>query len=215
MDSADHLGKSVRLPYPAVAMLAILSTAVAPLAAAQEPPAEIVAPAARDVTPSGVTPGPTGEGPLIRELVPPPPPDPPRWRRFFLPKTTDAATFKVEKKTIGIAGVSAPTPNAMCRRASGEDWPCGRTALHSLRMLLRGRAVECFFPHADTAVEIVAPCRVGTTDLGLWLLSHGWGEPDQHATEEYRRVAREAQCAQRGQWRGTQVDPACPDAAQQ
>ena len=48
------------------------------------------------MTPPGVTPGPAGDGPLIREPVPPPPPEPPRWRRFFLPVTTDAATFAVE-----------------------------------------------------------------------------------------------------------------------
>ncbi|MEO8677294.1 MAG: hypothetical protein ABI569_17080, partial [Casimicrobiaceae bacterium] len=53
------------------------------------PAEEIVAPATRDVTPSDMTPGPKGEGPLVRDPTPPRPPDPPRWRRFFLPETTD------------------------------------------------------------------------------------------------------------------------------
>jgi endonuclease YncB( thermonuclease family) len=215
MDGADHLGKSVRSTSSAVVILVILSSALAPLAAAQEPSSEIVAPAARNVTPSGITPGPTGEGPLIREPVPPPPPEPPRWRRFFLPKTADAATFKVADRTIRIVGVKAPAPDATCRRANGESWPCGRTALYSLRTLLRGRAVECLFPPAADATEIVAPCRVGATDLGLWLLAQGWGEPGDYATDDYRRVAHEARCAGRGLWRGAAPDPSCGDAAQQ
>jgi endonuclease YncB( thermonuclease family) len=198
----------------AVLLAAFLASASPAAAQAPSPSPEIVAPAARDVTPPGITPGPSGEGPLTREAVPPPPPDPPRWRRFFLPKTTDAATFKVEQRTIRIAGVTVPTRDEICGGAGGE-WPCGRTALYSLRMFLRGRAIECFYPHADTAVEITAPCRVGETDLGLWLLEQGWAKPGDYATDEYRAAAAEARCKGRGLWRGTKPDAACPAPAQQ
>jgi len=79
-------------------------------------------------------------------------------------------------------------------------------------MLLRGRAVECFFPPPGEAIEIIAPCRVGATDLGLWLLSQGWGEPDQYATDDYRQAAQAARCAGRGLWRGASPDPSCGNA---
>jgi endonuclease YncB( thermonuclease family) len=197
-----------------VAVLVVLLAGTVSPVAAQEPAPEIVAPAARDVTPPGITPGPSGEGPLVREPMPPAPPEPPRWRRFFLPKTTDAATFKAENRTIRIAGVKASAPDATCRQADGVDWPCGRTALYALRMFLRGRAIECFYPHADTAIEITAPCRVGATDLGLWLLSQGWAKPGDYATEEYKAAAVDGRCARRGLWRGTKPDPSCPAAPQ-
>lgn len=199
---------------PITTLVVLFAMAVVPVAGAQEPLPEIVAPATRDVTPPGITPGPSGSSPLIREPAPPAPPKPPRWRRFHLPKTTDAATFRVDNRTIRIAGVAAPNPDASCRQTSGGEWPCGRTALYSFRMFLRGRAVECFFPSADTAVEITAPCRVGSTDLGLWLLSQGWVTPDELATEEYKRTSNAARCARRGLWRGSDRDLSCRGSAQ-
>ena len=75
---------------------------------------EVVPPPSRDVTPPGITPAPQGDGPLIREAVPPPPPEPPRWRRFFLPKTLDAGTFGVKAMAIRISGVDPPPRDATC-----------------------------------------------------------------------------------------------------
>jgi endonuclease YncB( thermonuclease family) len=174
----------------------------------------IVPPPSRDVTPPGATQGPPADGPLIREKVPPPPPDPPRWRRFFLPATTDAATFKTDKLTIRVSGVAPPTSEQTCRRADGEEWPCGRTALFSLRQFLRGRAIECFFPRPEGVEDVVAPCRVGKTDLGRWLVGEGWATPDGNATDEYRSLAEAARCAGKGVWRGAARPDTCPPPAQ-
>ena len=90
---------------------------------------DIVAPATRDVTPPGVMPAPEGEGPLVREAVPPRPPEPARWRRYFLLVTTDAATFLVKSQTIRVAGVIPPGIDEVCHLADASEWPCGRTAL--------------------------------------------------------------------------------------
>jgi endonuclease YncB( thermonuclease family) len=163
---------------------------------------EVVRPANRDVTPAGATQGPTGSGPLIREPVPPPPADPARWRRFFLPETPAAGAFKADKLTIRISGLAPPPADQTCKLPGGEEWPCGRTALVSFRLFLRGRAVECYFPRPEGVEDIIAPCRVGKTDLALWLLGQGWAKPDNNATEEYRAVSRKAECGGRGLWRG-------------
>lgn len=205
------MGKPVTRMRGPRALLVVLSvvTSVSP-AGAQGPIPEIVAPATRDVTPPGITPGPSGSGPLTREPPPPAPVQPPRWQRYFLPKTSDAATFQVKNRTIRIAGVTAPAPDATCRQASGNEWPCGRTALHSIRMFLRGRAIECLISHSNAAVEIVAPCRVGATDLGQWLLSHGWVRPNQFASDQYKKASEAARCARHGIWRGTILSKPCP-----
>jgi hypothetical protein len=216
MDGASCMSKPAiraRRPIPMLAVLAAI--VMSSLAAAQGPSPEIVAPASRDVTPPGITPAPSGSGPLIREPIPPAPAQPPRWRRFFLPKTTDAATFQTDNRTIRITDVVALAPETHCKLANGRAWPCGRTALHSLRMFLRGRAVECLFPRADPGTEIIAPCRVGETDLGLWLLSQGWAVPAEFASEEYKDASRAARCAKRGLWRGSQIDESCPNATRE
>jgi endonuclease YncB( thermonuclease family) len=199
--------------WPTLAALSLI--AAASFAEAQQPLPEIVAPATRDVTPPGVIPGPAGDGPLLREPTPPRPPDPPRWRKFFLPKTTDAATLVVDQRTIRVSGVTAPTADATCQRTDGSEWPCGQAALYAFRMFIGGRAVECYFPHVEDAVEITAPCRIGRTDLGLWLAQQGWVMPDDLATDDYRKAAEDARCARRGLWRWTdQPEETCRDAAQ-
>jgi endonuclease YncB( thermonuclease family) len=195
-----------------IVLVSLLLAAAAP-SATHAAPVEIVPPASRDVTPPGVMPGPKGDGPLIREPGPPRQLVPPRWQRFFLPVTSDAATFHVDKRTIRIAGVEPPPVAAVCPPAAGnEKWPCGRSALNSLRMFLHGRAVECYFPYSDSVIDITAPCRVGNADIGLWLLGQGWARPNDLATDDYRKAASEALCAGRGVWRG-QADATCPKPA--
>ncbi len=189
-------------------LLALLAVLALP-AQAQE----VVQPADRNVTPPGMTPGPTVEGPLERIAPPPAPPPKPRWNRFFLPETADSATFRTDGKTIHIAGVEPPPVDATCPLADGAPWPCGRTALYSLRRFLHGRAVECYFPQEDGVTEITAPCRVGTSDIGLWLLAQGWARPDDLATDAYRAAASEALCTGRGIWRGQAPPADCPPPA--
>ncbi len=171
---------------------------------------DVVAPATRDVTGPGMTPGPKIEGPLIREPVAPRPPDPPRWRRYFLPATTDAATFVVNTLVIHIAGVTPPAAAAACKLADDTDWPCGRVALYSFRRFLRGRAVECLLPYIEGAANVTAPCRIVKTDLALWLLQQGWVRPSDLATDEYRTASARARCQGIGLWRDTAKPDFCP-----
>ena len=103
-------------------LAAVATIAFIKIADAQSVP-EVVAPASRDVTPPGVTPGPDGAGPLLREPPPSGPPDPARWRKFHLPKTSDASTLNVDKRKIHISGVRAPAADAACRRADGSIRP--------------------------------------------------------------------------------------------
>ena len=168
--------------------------------------------AVRNVTPSNITPGPAGEGPLVREPAPPAPPPEARWRRYFLPVTTDSATFHVDdgKLAIHIAGVTAPAIDETCTAADGSAWPCGRTALHQFRMFLRGRAIECYFPPATGLETVTAPCRVGQTDLGLWLLKQGWAKGNELSTDDYLAAAAEARCGGVGIWRGSRRPDYCP-----
>lgn len=207
MDGQDHLGESVRPAARAAFCLLLLTAAPAALAE------DTVAPATRDVTAPGMMPGPKVDGPLEREAVPPLPPDPPRWRRFFLPETTDAATFIVKGITIHIAGVTPPAVDATCTFADGSPWPCGQTALYSFRRFLHGRAVECYFPYEEGVTDVTAPCRIASTDLALWLLKTGWAKPNELATGDYKSAAANARCAGLGMWRETGRPEFCPPAA--
>jgi len=173
---------------------------------------EEVPPPSRDVTPPGFTPAPITSGPLIREPLPPPPPEKPRWHRYFLPETTDAATFFVRDRTIRLAGVDALPRGGVCRLADGGNWPCGANALFALRRFLGGRAIECFFLTSDRSEPLVAPCRIGRIDIALWLVAQGWVKPEASAPEDYEKAAEAARCAGLGLWRGDEPAAGCPAA---
>ena len=192
--------------------LRLALAAVFAIAAAAADADDIVQPADRDVSPPGVMPLPPG--PLIREPVPPRPPDPPRWRRYFLPQTTDAATFSVKDATIRIARVTPPAAGDTCPAADGNAWPCSQSALYALRRFLHGRAIECFFPYAEGVADVTAPCRVGNTDLGLWLLTAGWARPSKLATDAYVAASNTARCERRGIWRSAAPPASCPPPGQ-
>jgi endonuclease YncB( thermonuclease family) len=220
----------VRRPRPPAAVVCLL-LALAPLPSHAEED-EIVPPPSRDVTPPGVTPAPVGPGPLVREpvaipiapdprplpavLTPVRPPRPvgPGWHRFVLPETTDAATFVVQDLTIRIAGVSPLPREASCHNAEDENWPCGDVALDAFRHFLLGRPVYCFLG-ADKSNSLVAPCRVGRTDLGTWLLAQGWARAATGASRKYRHAADDARCAGRGLWHGIDERPECMAAPEE
>jgi endonuclease YncB( thermonuclease family) len=192
------------------AIAAIVIAFAAVTASAQE----IVPPAVRNVTPPGITPGPVVDGPLVREPTPPKPPEPARWRRYVLPATTDAATFFIDRRlTIHIAGVTPPAVDATCTFADGSAWPCGRIALNAFRLFLAGRPVECYFPPIDAEADVTAPCRIGKTDLGTWLLRNGWARTNELATDAYLSASAEAHCANLGIWKDTARPDYCPPRA--
>ena len=194
-----------RLAAAGLAVLLILSHASAVFADDNE----VVPPPSRDVTPPGMTPGPVGDGPLIREKVPPPPADPARWRRFFLAVAVDAGTFNLGKRPAKLAGLTAPAAAETCKLVSGEAWNCGTAAVWALRRFLRGRAVDCYFATRDPD-PLTVPCRVGASDIGLWLLGQGWAKPADGASDDYRKAAEAAHCAGLGLWRDDKAAGSCP-----
>ncbi len=170
-------------------------------------------PTVRDVTPPSFTPAPKVDGPLERIPAPPRVAEAPRWWRFYLPVTTDSATFVTEGRTFRVAGVVPPALDRTCTNADGTEWPCGRIALTSLRLFLRGRAVECFYVLTQATAEMTAPCRVGPTDIAAWLLTQGWATPAADASDAYRRNAEDARCGRRGLWRSEAAPDTCPPPA--
>ena len=147
--------------------------------------------------------------------APPRPPSQPRWWRFFLPVTTDAATFKVDDKTIRVAGVDVAAGRCdLSDCADGSDGRAVRRRSTRFAVFLHGRAVECYFPRDDGAADIIAPCRVGADrPRRCGCLTQGWARPDDLATDDYRECRRGGASARgRGIWRGQTPPRGLPDS---
>lgn len=90
------------------------------------------------------------------------------------PLVTAAGRLEAGGVTVVLAGIDIVEPERRCRGRDGSDWPCGMRARTALRGFLRGRTVACDpVGEGDGAVRR-ATCRLGTRDLGGWLVENGW-----------------------------------------
>jgi endonuclease YncB( thermonuclease family) len=194
----------------AISFLILVTSLPTPPAASAQTMPEMVPPPSRDVTAPGVTPSPVAPGPLIREPPPAPAPEEPRWQRFFLPVATAAGKLSVGKHEVSLAGVVALAPGDACHAGSSPAWACGIAALAAFRLFLHNRAVECFLATTGKSDRVTAPCRVGKTDLGLWLLAQGWAMAAADAPADYVKAADAARCSRHGIWRDEAVAGCAP-----
>ena len=138
-------------------------------------------------------------GPTTRPAAPPAPrEEKPDIRKFARVVAVDAGHLKADKTVIRLYGISAPEHGETCDTAAGRTWPCGARALGALRALLRTRAVECEVK-GEIEQELVALCRVGTTDISNWLVRQGWAELDED-TDAYADALKAAKKDRLGLW---------------
>ncbi|WP_210211773.1 thermonuclease family protein [Aquibium carbonis] len=95
--------------------------------------------------------------------------------QFFRPVAAAAGRLEGGGLTVVIAGIDILEPDATCQGANGE-WPCGMAARTAFRSFLRGRALDCDLPDGDLPERLAAACRLGTQDLGAWLVVNGWAK---------------------------------------
>jgi len=181
----------------------------AEVAAAPAPSAELDQPAAapRVVGGPGITPGPFAAAePLPREAVPAGP-EPADWTTYRRVTVVGAGEIDLGKRRIVLAGIAPLPPDRQCRVTKGAaERPCAALALLALRQRVRGLGLQC--RSAPDAVS--ADCRIGATDLSLWLIEQGWAEAASDAPESYRAAESEARCAAKGLWRTAAPPDDCP-----
>jgi endonuclease YncB( thermonuclease family) len=178
------------------------------VAQADPPPSDLVTStvrSVRNVTGPGMTPVQVPTGELEREPVPKRPPPPPRWKVFSPVTVQEAGLLGAGPRTIRLAGIVPPAGGRQCRPLAGgetAEMPCDRLATIALRKRIRAFGVECRVAAEDPADPVLAPCRIGKTDLSLWMIEQGWAEAAKRAPEGYAAAEKEARCARRGMWQG-------------
>ena len=162
------------------------------------PPA---APTPRAVAPSIIAIPPVDPGTLQRvEPRPPlstiapaaPPRKPPPKPLLFQPVAEAAGVIVASGRTITISDVGVVADGETCARPQGGEWPCGRAARTAFRSFLRGRAATCDFPEGEVPDTLTTTCRLGTRDIGAWLVENGWARADGSKYEELAKAAKDA-----------------------
>lgn len=179
------------------------------MAAAPAPPPKPDQPAAapRVVGGPGITPGPFAAAePLPREATPAGP-EPADWTTYRRVTVVGAGEIDLGKRRIVLAGIAPLPPDRQCRVTKGAaERPCAALALLALRQRVRGLGLQC----RSAPDAIAADCRIGATDLSLWLIEQGWAEAAADAPEAYRAAESEARCAEKGLWRTAAPPADCP-----
>lgn len=196
-EAAPAPGRTVVAPPPANRSLAV-------------PPPYTPPPAgtARDVTPSGLTPGPQLSGPLERVEVPaaaraPAEPARERFRRVIVVDGSRIRAIRDDKPVvIAIDGVTVPAFGDSCRDKAGASWRCGAEARADLARLIGSRDLLCTPAElGDDERTLLTACAVGRFDLATWLAARGWGKPDPGAGAAVKDAAAAAEAAGLGIWR--------------
>ncbi len=133
--------------------------------------------------------------PLSVIAAAPPPRKPAPKPLLFRPLAETAGVIAAAGRTIEIGGIEPVGGDETCARADGGVWPCGRAALTAFRGFMRGRAVTCDFPAGEVADRISTTCRIGSHDIGAWLVENGWARA---VGSGYERQAAAAAAARRG-----------------
>jgi endonuclease YncB( thermonuclease family) len=167
---------------------------------------ENVPPANRDVTPEGVTPLPSREGPLVRVA-----PDAVKRGGAVQPETTfrrvvviDGGRFRTirdkQPVVVRLDGIVPPAFADTCTDPDGRVWKCGARARAELSRLIRNRSVACVVTDDSNPDELVARCRIGARDISEWLASGGWADADVAAPATVQDAAAEARRARKGRF---------------
>jgi endonuclease YncB( thermonuclease family) len=88
-------------------------------------------------------------------------------------RVVDGDTIVISNEKIRIYGVDAPESKQQCTDRAGRPYACGLTSASALTAKLEGKAVECSVKNKDQYGRNVAACRVGSEDIGAWLVQNG------------------------------------------
>jgi endonuclease YncB( thermonuclease family) len=88
-------------------------------------------------------------------------------------RVIDGDSIDLRGTQIRLNGIDAPEMKQMCQ-ANGQSYACGEQSAQALIGFLGGRSVECTKKGEDRYHRIVAQCQVGGTDVGAWMVEHGW-----------------------------------------
>jgi endonuclease YncB( thermonuclease family) len=144
----------------------------------------------------------TASAPSVVPSLPPVAQMPPAQPLSGIARVIDGDTIEVKGTHIRLYGIDAPESKQTCE-ANGETYACGEQATEALIVFLGARPVECTENGRDRYQRIIATCYVDSTDLGSWMVEHGWAVAYRKYSLKYVGAEDSARSAKLGIWAGT------------
>lgn len=119
----------------------------------------------------------------------------------------DGDTIELHGQRIRLHGMDAPEARQRCSHPDGSEWRCGREAAFALDELLRGRVLTCVRRDQDRYQRVVAVCRIGSIDIGEWMVLNGWATAYRRYSTDYVAAEEKARAEGRGIWSGSFENP--------
>lgn len=118
------------------------------------------------------------------------------------------STLAVDGIPVSLAGIIAPALDATCWDAQEKPYACGQRARVELAGRIGTGVVMCDWSDGRGRRMATATCRAGDTDLGEWMIEHGYAVPASEASATYRAAGDRAWGRRAGLWAGVFADPA-------
>ena len=116
------------------------------------------------------------------------------YRKLIVPA---AGILNSGNVTLHIGDIRPLELDAICQSEKGESWPCGRFARTAMRQLILRRTINCQ-PAEEENNRLLAKCRIGSRDIGQWLVGQGWAKDIDGKYSEQMETAKQSH---RGMWR--------------
>lgn len=117
----------------------------------------------------------------------------------------DGDRIDIAGRRVRLAGIDAPEPGQSCADGRDKLYACGRAAEMALAQKVLTGTVTCQV--ATRAGATLGICRVGSEDLGAWLVRQGLAVADRLAATSYAAEEDEARRAHKGLWSGSFTMP--------
>jgi endonuclease YncB( thermonuclease family) len=127
----------------------------------------------------------------------------------------DGDTLAIGDQKIRLFGIDAPERGQLCKRGTGETWPCGEVARDWAADLIDAEKVTCVTQDIDRFGRLVAQCAFAGQDVGEALVTAGYALAFRSYSDLYVAAEAEAQRLGQGIWSSSFDRPSEYRAAQQ
>ncbi|MHC2625064.1 endonuclease YncB(thermonuclease family) [Bradyrhizobium huanghuaihaiense] len=121
-------------------------------------------------------------------------------------RVIDGDTIDIRGARVRLNGIDAPEAKQICV-ANDKKYQCGLEATEALIQLIGSNTVQCDQTGRDRNGRVIGRCVVGSTDIGGWMVEHGWAVAYRRFSLAYVDQENRAREQKQGIWAGSFTTP--------